>query len=178
MLEQNLGRSPLDNFIALDKLFLFIYYTHIGSSHFNMGIVNGSCREKEKKMQPSHRDPEALLPLTPAVFHILLSLADGERHGYSILREISAQTRGKLHIGPTTLYRSIRQLLETGLIEESDERPDPALDDERRRYYRLSEFGRQVAVAEVKRLDEVLAIAHSRRELRDILPAPARGSIA
>ncbi len=129
-------------------------------------------------MQPSHCDPEALLPLTPAAFHILLSLADGERHGYSIMREISAQTQGKLRIGPTTLYRSIRQLLETGLIEESDERPDPALDDERRRYYRLSDFGRQVAVAEVKRLDEVLAIARASRGLRDILPAPARGSIA
>lgn len=129
-------------------------------------------------MASSHRDPEELLPLTPAAFHILLSLADGERHGYSIMREILAQTGGKLRVGPTTLYRSIKHLLEAGLIEESDERPDPALDDERRRYYRLTDFGYRVTVAEVRRLDEVLAVARASRRLCDILPAPSIGRMA
>ena len=84
---------------------------------------------------------EALLPLTPAAFQILLALAGGERHGYGILREVAESTGGKLRLGPGTLYRSIKQLLEAGIIEESDERPDPALDDERRRYYRLTARG-------------------------------------
>src|ERR1051326_4519897 len=97
--------------------------------------------------------PQAMLPLTPAVFHILLALADGERHGYSIMQEIAAQTGGKMRIGPTTLYRSIKQMLLDGLIVETNERPDPALDDERRRYYRLTGFGQKVALAETQRLE-------------------------
>ncbi|HXX77464.1 MAG TPA: helix-turn-helix transcriptional regulator, partial [Ktedonobacteraceae bacterium] len=89
-------------------------------------------------MRSEQVDAKKLLPLTPAVFNIMLALADGERHGYSIMQEISKQTQGSLKIGPTTLYRSIKHMLEDGLIVESDERPDPALDDERRRYYRLT----------------------------------------
>ncbi len=107
-------------------------------------------------------DPEKLLPLTPAVFNILLALADGERHGYSIMQEISKQTQGRLRVGPTTLYRSIKHMLEDGLIVESDERPDPALDDERRRYYRLTNLGQRVAAAEIRRLEQTLAVAHSK----------------
>src|SRR5438105_5003603 len=103
-------------------------------------------------MQPTQPGLETMLPLSPAVFNILLALADGERHGYSIMQEIAAQTQGKLRIGPTTLYRSIKHMLEDGLIVESDERPDPALDDERRRYYRLTDLGRRVTVAEIQRL--------------------------
>lgn len=110
-----------------------------------------------------HSDPHAFLPLTPAVFHILLALADGERHGYSIMREVEAYTNGQLKLGATTLYRSIRQMLASGLIVESDERPDPALDDERRRYYRLSGLGRQVALAEMQRLDRLMAVARDKR---------------
>ena len=106
------------------------------------------------------------------MFHILLSLADGERHGYSIMRDISAHIRGKLRLGPATLYRSIKHLVEDGLIEESDVRPDPALDDEHRHYYRLTEFGRQVIVAEVRRLEEALVVARTRRGLRGLLPTP------
>jgi DNA-binding PadR family transcriptional regulator len=106
-------------------------------------------------------DPEALLPLTPAVFHIMLSLADGERHGYSILREIERRTAGALKLGPTTLYRSIRQMLAAGLIQEIEERPDPALDDERRRYYRLTDFGRRVALAETQRLERLVTMARA-----------------
>lgn len=118
-------------------------------------------------------NPEEKVPLTPAVFHILLSLADGERHGYAIRRDIAAHTDGKLRLGPATLYRSIKHLVEDGLIEESDLRPDPALDDERRHYYRLTEFGRQVVVAEVQRLEDALHVARTRRGLRGLLPAPS-----
>ena len=113
-------------------------------------------------MRSDQTDPETLLPLTPAVFNILLALADGERHGYSIMQEISSQTQGRLRIGPTTLYRSIKHMLEDGLIIESDERPDPALDDERRRYYRLTNLGQRVAAAEIHRLEQTLAVAHSK----------------
>jgi DNA-binding PadR family transcriptional regulator len=122
-------------------------------------------------MRADKRDPEELLPLTPAVFHILLSLADGERHGYSIMQEIAAQTRGRLRIGPTTLYRSIKHMLADGLIAEADERPDPALDDERRRYYRLSDFGRRVAVAEMQRLEQALSVARAKPVLGQMMPA-------
>lgn len=113
-------------------------------------------------MPLTEQDPEAMLPLTPAVFHILLALADGERHGYSIMQEIAAHTQGKLRIGPTTLYRSIKNMLTNGLIVETEERPDPELDDERRRYYRLTSFGQQVALAELQRLESAIAIARTR----------------
>lgn len=113
-------------------------------------------------MRLVHPDPDSLLPLTPAIFNILLALADGERHGYSIMQEISAQTQGRLRIGPTTLYRSIKHMLEDGLIVETDERPDPAIDDERRRYYRLTDLGQRVAAAEARRLEQMLAVARSK----------------
>jgi DNA-binding PadR family transcriptional regulator len=113
------------------------------------------------------QEPEALLPLTPAVYHILLALADGERHGYSIMREVEAYTGGQVRLGPTTLYRSIKQMLAAGLIVEADERPDPELDDERRRYYRLTTFGRQVALAETQRLSQLLAVAQAKRLAQD-----------
>ena len=106
-------------------------------------------------------DLEAGLPLTPAVFHIMLALADGERHGYSILREVERYTEGKLKLGPTTLYRSIRQMLAAGYIVETESRPDPELDDERRRYYRLTDAGRRVALAETRRLARLVRLAQS-----------------
>ena len=122
------------------------------------------------------RDPAALLPLTPAAFHILLTLVDGERHGYSIMQEVARYTDGTGRLGPTTLYRSIKQMLAAGLIEELAERPDPALDDERRRYYRLTTFGRRVAAAETRRLEGVLAIARSKRlQQGDMAPRPSVG---
>ena len=111
------------------------------------------------------RDPEELLPLTPAVFHILLALADGERHGYGVIKEVDARTEGSVRLGPGTLYGSIKRMLEEGLIEESGERPDPELDDERRRYYRLTKFGRRVAVAEAERLSRLVASARAKRLL-------------
>ncbi|MGO8948786.1 MAG: PadR family transcriptional regulator [Ktedonobacterales bacterium] len=107
----------------------------------------------------SASEPEELLPLTPAVFHILLALVPQERHGYSIMREVDAYTQGKLHLGTTTLYRSIKQMLAAHLIEEAEERPDPELDDERRRYYRLTSFGQQVLRAESARLAALVSLA-------------------
>ncbi len=107
-------------------------------------------------------DLEDLLPLTPATFHILLALVGQERHGYSIMREVEAYTRGKLRLGATTLYRSIKQMLAAHLIDETDERPDPSLDDERRRYYRITAFGRRVLQAETSRLAALVTLAHAK----------------
>jgi len=116
-------------------------------------------------MKKTERSPESMLPLTPAVFHILLALADGERHGYGIMQEVAARTDGTMRMGPGTLYGSIKRMLADGLIEASDERPDPELDDERRRYYRLTNFGQRVAHAEARRLEQVVRIAQAKRIL-------------
>lgn len=116
-------------------------------------------------MNKASRDPETLLPLTPAVFHILLALADAERHGYGIMQEIAARTEGKLKMGPGTLYGSIKRMLADGLIEECGERPDPALDDERRRYYRLTSFGVCVVQAEAQRLAQLVRVAQIKHVL-------------
>ncbi len=118
-------------------------------------------------MPSSERDPVESLPLTPAAFHILLALADGEKHGYAIMREVAASTDGSIRMGPGTLYGSIKRLLATGWIEETGERPDHDLDDERRRYYRLTEPGWRVAVAEARRLEDLVATARERRLLDD-----------
>jgi DNA-binding PadR family transcriptional regulator len=103
-----------------------------------------------------------LTPLSVAVFHILLSLGEGERHGYAIKREIAVRTEGKLKLGPGVLYGSINKMLELGLIEESAGRPDPHLDDERRRYYRITPYGRKVAQAEAIRMRELVRLAAAR----------------
>ena len=116
-------------------------------------------------MKHSDQEPEALLPLTSAVFSILLALADGEKHGYSIMQEVSLRTDGKQRMGPGTLYGSIKRMLNDGLIAESGERPDPTLDDERRRYYRLTSFGQRVAQAEAQRMEQLLRVAHLKRLL-------------
>jgi len=104
-------------------------------------------------------DPESLLPLPQAAFHILVALAQGDRHGYAIMQDVAAGTGGNLKLNPGTLYTTIRRLLEQGLVIELDERPDPEEDDERRRYYRLSDLGREVAKAEAARLRQTLAFA-------------------
>jgi DNA-binding PadR family transcriptional regulator len=103
-------------------------------------------------------DASDLTPLSPAVFHILLSLGEGERHGYAIKREIAVRTEGKLKLGPGVLYGSINKMLELGLIEESADRPDSHLDDERRRYYRITPYGRKVAQAEAVRMRELVQL--------------------
>lgn len=126
-----------------------------------MADAPDGAQNEQSECEPP-REVAALLPLTPAVHHILLSLSDGERHGYSIMREIERYTGGQLRLGATTLYRSIKQMLAAGLIEEADERPDPALDDERRRYYRLTPFGQLVLRAETRRLAALVALAHAK----------------
>lgn len=104
-------------------------------------------------------------PLTPAVFHILLALVDGEKHGYSIMKEVETQSQGKIKMGPGTLYGSIKRMLSAGFIEEADERPDPTLDDERRRYYRLSDRGKKVLSAESQRLEQAVKVARQKQIL-------------
>ena len=100
--------------------------------------------------------------LSRDTFHILVALADQDRHGYSIMQEIAERTSGAVRLSPSTLYSAVRRLLETGLIEELEERPDPDHDDERRRYYRITRLGRQVAVAEARRLERLLSDARDR----------------
>lgn len=107
-------------------------------------------------------DPAALLPLPPVTFHILAALSDGDRHGYAIIQEVERLTGGELTIQAGTLYRSIQRMLEQGLIGESRTRPAEELDDERRRYYHLTAFGRQVAQAEARRLAQMVKLAQTR----------------
>ena len=100
------------------------------------------------------------------MLHILLALADEERHGYGIMKEVEGRTGGEVRLGPGTLYGSIKRMLANGLIEESEERPDPELDDQRRRYYRITDFGRQVAGAEVGRLAGLVRTAQRKKLIR------------
>jgi DNA-binding PadR family transcriptional regulator len=116
------------------------------------------------------RPPEAYLPLPPATFHILLALADGERHGYAIMKEVAERSAGTVRLGPGTLYGSLKRLLEAGLVEEGRERSDIAMDDERRRYYRLTQLGLSVARAEARRLDAIVRTAR-RKKLVGVRPA-------
>src|SRR5919202_1452367 len=104
---------------------------------------------------------DSLLPLPTAVFHILIALADRDRHGYSIMQDASVRTGGKVRLSAGTLYSSIHRMLEQGLVEELRDSPDPASSDERRRYYRLTKWGRQVALAEAQRVSELLAKARA-----------------
>lgn len=117
------------------------------------------------------RVPGDLLPLTPAVLNVLLALADVERHGYGIMLEVRAMTSGSVRLGPGTLYGAIKRLNEGGLIEAAGERPDPEVDDERRRYYRLTGFGGEVLAAEVERLDGLVRAA--RRKGAFPIPKPS-----
>jgi DNA-binding PadR family transcriptional regulator len=113
-------------------------------------------------MARHHRKPEELLPLTPGMFHVLIALADGEKHGYAIIKEVARRTGGTIRLSAGTLYTLIRRFVQDGVIAESADRPDPALDDERRRYYRLTEFGREVARAEAARMESTLNMARAK----------------
>ncbi len=104
-------------------------------------------------------DPELLLPLPSATFHILMALAVDDRHGYAIIQDVAQRTNNRIRLGAGTLYRSLHRMLEQGLIIEIDERPDPGHDDERRRYYRITTFGAAVAKAEARRLMELVRLA-------------------
>jgi DNA-binding PadR family transcriptional regulator len=118
-----------------------------------------------KKAPEEAPDPRTLLPLTPAVFHIMLALAGGECHGYAIMQEVERLTGGLLNLGPGTLYRSIQRMLVDGLIEETNVLHESDLDDERRRYYRITTFGLDVARAEAERLEMLVDAARQRKLL-------------
>src|SRR5579863_4550803 len=104
-------------------------------------------------------------PLTPPVFHILVALSEGERHGYAIMQDVASQTNDSLQLGPGTLYGCLKRMLAAGLVEESDERPDPELDDSRRRYYRMTTRGQHAVRAEAERLANAVTAAKARRLL-------------
>ena len=108
-----------------------------------------------------HEDPVSLLPLPSATFHILMALATEDRHGYAIIQDIEQRTDGALRLSAGTLYRSIQRMLEQGLLVETNDRPAPELDDERRRYYRITPFGTKVARAETNRLHELVRMARA-----------------
>ena len=115
-------------------------------------------------------EPEALLPLPPSEFQILLALADGERHGYAIMQEVERRTAGSVRLGPGTLYGSIKRMLAAGLIDESARRPAAERDDERRRSYRITALGRRLAAAEARRMEQLVTAARTKRLLG---PEPA-----
>jgi DNA-binding PadR family transcriptional regulator len=102
-------------------------------------------------------------PLTPAVFHILLALSSGERHGYGIMKQVEADSQGKVTMGPGTLYGSLKRMLDAGLVEESDKRIDPEMDDERRIYYQITGIGAQALAAELERYRHIVNIAQQRK---------------
>ena len=115
--------------------------------------------------------PEMQAPLTAAMFNVLISLADGEKHGYAILKEVEEQTEGEVQLSTGTLYGIIKRLLAEGLIIESRNRPAADEDDQRRRYYRLTDEGRQVAVAEAMRMEKLIARARAKRLLKNLRTA-------
>ena len=113
-------------------------------------------------MSQLYREAQLFLPLPPAAFHILLALADEDRHGYAIIQDVAHRTGGAIRLSAGTLYRTIQRMLEDGLIVEPRERPAPEDDDERRRYYRLSPLGQAVAKAEARRLADLVRMARAR----------------
>lgn len=118
-------------------------------------------------MTQTQQSPQSQLPLSPAVFHILLALVDEERHGYGIMQEVKTRTDGDVHLAPGTLYGAMKRLLEKGIVEETEERIDPDLNDERRRYYRLTDFGQRVVAAEAERIARLVLQARQKNLLPD-----------
>jgi len=116
------------------------------------------------------KDPQGFLPLPAAHLHILLALADGEKHGYAMMREVELMTDGEVTMGPGTLYGAIKRMLSAGLVEETDERPDPEIDDERRRYYRATGSGLRVLTAETERLERLVQTAQAKQTKRQLRP--------
>jgi DNA-binding PadR family transcriptional regulator len=117
------------------------------------------------------RSPSSLLPLTPQMFEVLIALADGDKHGYAVIKEVARRTGGEVTLSAGTLYTIVRRFVQEGVIVETGERPDPALDDERRRYYRLTPFGREVARAEANRMERMLDMARAKRLIAKLRPA-------
>lgn len=146
----------------------------VSSSDISVDRIERTCEDGSGKGVSLGRkpiDPSEFLPLPTATFHILLALRDEEKHGYAIMRDVEALSDGAVKIGPGTMYGSIKRMLAEGLIEESVERPDPDMDDERRRYYRCTGLGERVCGAEVKRLAKLLKKAFPRRAIPDFGPA-------
>ncbi len=112
-------------------------------------------------MAYTNSDVAALIPLQPATFHILVAVTQEDRHGYEIIQDVARRTGGELHLSAGTLYRSIQRMLEQGLITETDDRPAPEFDDERRRYYRITAFGTAVARAETHRMAQLVRMART-----------------
>ena len=117
-------------------------------------------------MSKAAQSPDEMLPLPAAQLHILLALADGEKHGYAVMREVESMTDGEVTMGPGTLYGTVKKMLNAGLIEETDQRPDPELDDERRRYYQIAGLGVAVLNAETARLERLVQTARSKQARR------------
>ncbi len=115
------------------------------------------------KRKPSPDDIDSYLPLPASAMHIIVALARGEKHGYAVMRDIDDLSGGSVSMGPGTLYGSIKRMIDQGLVEETEERPDPALDDQRRRYYRLTSLGHRVGAAEQARLAALLDAARFRQ---------------
>ena len=133
---------------------------------------------RSHRPKPLQQDPRAEIPLSEQAFYVLLALVDGERHGYGIMHDVDERTNGALKLGAGTLYGLLKRLLTSGIVAETEERPDPSLDDERRRYYRLTPFGAAVLAAETRRLEDL--VQHARRKrarieasVRDFKPRPA-----
>jgi DNA-binding PadR family transcriptional regulator len=122
-------------------------------------------------MSTKKREAAPHLPLTSAEFHFLLALADGDKHAYAIMKDVARLTDGAVRLSAGTLYGLVRRFVSEGMIAEKTERPIAALDDERRRYYRLTDFGREVAMAEAERLENLLALARVKRLLARTRPA-------
>lgn len=114
-------------------------------------------------MTDAAEDPNDVLPLPPAHLHILMALVDGEKHGYAVMREVELMTGGEVSMGPGTLYGAIKRMVGAGLVEETDERPDPELDDQRRRYYQATGFGVRVLSAETERLARLVEAARAKQ---------------
>ncbi len=117
-------------------------------------------------MNDAAKAPDQMSPLPAAQLHILLALADGEKHGYAVMREVESMTDGEVTMGPGTLYGTVKKMLNAGLIEETDQRPDPEMDDERRRYYRMSGLGARVLDAETARLERLVKTAQAKQARR------------
>jgi DNA-binding PadR family transcriptional regulator len=133
-----------------------------------LATISLSDISQDDTMTNSTPQPGQFYPLTPAVFNVLLALADGEKHGYAIMQAINQRSGGGTRLGPGTLYGIIKRMLVDGWIEELDERPDPTLDDERRRYYRLTDLGQRVASAEAERMAQLVLAARKHGLLPDM----------
>jgi DNA-binding PadR family transcriptional regulator len=122
-----------------------------------------SPRRPSRRPSAVPDEVDAFLPLPASAMHVIVALTGGEKHGYAIMRDVESLSGGVVHMGPGTLYGSIKRMIDQGLVEETDERPDPALDDQRRRYYRLTDLGVRVGAAEQQRLEQLLSAARVRR---------------